>query len=460
MDLSEKRLFAVTFVAAVVLISRGPNSMSGDAPHYLAVSHSMVHDLDLDLANQYAPTSDYIFRPGEPGGHAGVGRGGRLYPFHYLGLSLLMAPCLFVAEEVSRTLPAGFLERVRWDRTRACRDMLSLAVALLFAWTGVLALRSCRRLLPERGPCELSTLQAFSTPPLLSMSILVFTEIPAAFLCALFVLESLDQRPRTQRRLLMLSFLPWLHLRYAVISVAGFGWVLAQFIRRRPLHWMGLVRLSWIPALSLGLLTLVNWWMFGRALLWAQYDAGFPLTAGNVADGLLGQIGDRDFGLLSIAPFWIAALSALGRPRGLDRSYVVFASVAFFGTWIAGALNPMWWGGYSPPARFLVPVLPILVPALSEAYRRLLVSRRRWLLAAAVTYSLVVTVALIARPMRLWSDPEQGSGVLAALPPVHESLPSFYLDARPSSGLALFALFVFALVVPVLRFRPRRSENE
>lgn len=453
MGLSEKRVFAVLFVAAVVLISRGPNSMSGDAPHYLAVSHSIVHDLDLDLTNQYRADGDYLFRPDDSGGHVRLGREGRRYPFHYPGLSFLMTPFFFVAEGVSGLVPAELLKRVRWDRSRFCRDLLSLVMATFFAWTGVLSLRCCRHLLPEGSPSELGSLQAFLAPPLLSMSILVFTEVPAALLCVLFVLDSLERRSSPLRRLLALSLLPWLHLRYAVISVAGFGWMLAETLQRHPSGWKRIASLLWIPLLSFGLLSATNWWMFGNALLWAQYETGFPLVTENAVDGLLGQIADRDFGLLSVAPFWIIALSVLVRPAGLGPGYVLFARAAVAGTWIGGALNPMWWGGYSPPARFLVPVLPILVPALAEGYRRLLGSGRRWMVIAAVAYSVAMTTTLLLRPMRLWSDPEKGLGILASLTPLHHSLPSFYMDLRPGLGFAFMALFAVALSVPVLRFK-------
>ena len=79
-DRSQKRLAVGLLVITVLLVSRGPGSMSGDAPHYLAVSHSLVHDFDLDLANQYEPGTNFLFRT-TPGQHARRGRGDRLYPF-------------------------------------------------------------------------------------------------------------------------------------------------------------------------------------------------------------------------------------------------------------------------------------------------------------------------------------------------------------------------------------------
>jgi hypothetical protein len=97
-----------------------------------------------------------------------------------------------------------------------------------------------------------------------------------------------------------------------------------------------------------------------------------------------------------------------------------------------------------------VPVLPILVPALAEGYRRLLGSGRRWMVIAAVAYSVAMTTTLLLRPMRLWSDPEKGLGILASLTPLHHSLPSFYMDLRPGFGLAFLPVSAVALSVPAL----------
>ncbi len=210
---SEIRLAAGLLVIAVLLISRGPGSMSGDAPHYLAVSHSLVHDFDLDLANQYEPGTNFLFRT-TPGEHARLGRGDRLYPFHSIGLSVLMAPAFLVAEQIELRLPESVLAVVNWDPYLANRDLLSVAMIALYIATAVFTFRAARSIFEGIGAdgaakvAPAVTFMAFATPPLLSMSILVFTEVPAAFLCAWFLSESVQDTPRKQRQLLTLALLP------------------------------------------------------------------------------------------------------------------------------------------------------------------------------------------------------------------------------------------------------------
>ncbi len=467
---SERWLFAGLVLLALLLISRGPNSMDGDAPHYLAVSHSLVHDFDLDLTNQYDPATEYLFYPGEMGGHARPGRGGRLYPFHYIGLSVALAPVYFIAEQIALALPDPLLEAIRWDRERACRDLLSLALALLYAATAVLTLRVSRMILITPGPSEgvaqgegreatgrvaqiavFATALAFATPPLLSISILAFTEIPAAFLGAWFLYERLRPGKRPQLQLLALALLPWLHIRYAVISVSGFVWMVA----RSPSREHGLSERIGshllVPVLSAVLLASSGWWMFGSLLPVGQFDAGLGLSMGTWGVGLVGLFLDRHFGLLAVAPFWLLALAGARSVFRSHAGYVGFAVISLIGTWLIAAVNTMWWGGYCPPARLIIPILPLLVPLLAAGLRALLRSSVRWLVYLTVGWSAVMTVLMLIEPVRLWSDAENGTGLSSALPLVPRLFPSLADTATPWLHVAFAVTATAALAVVIVR---------
>ncbi len=85
-----------------------------------------------------------------------------------------------------------------------------------------------------------------------------------------------------------------------------------------------------------------------------------------------GQFLDQQFGLLAYAPWLLLALAALPRfgreqPAMLVYSAVVFA--LFFGLltlwrWL------QWYGGFTPPARYLTPLLPILALWSLPAWQR------------------------------------------------------------------------------------------
>ena len=281
-DRSQKRLAVGLLVITVLFVSRGPGSMSGDAPHYLAVSHSLVHDFDLDLANQYGPGANFLFRT-NPGEHARRGRGDRLYPFHSIGLSVLIAPAFLVAEQIALRLPESVLAAVSWDPFLACRDLLSVAMIALYIATAMFTLRAARSIVEGIGADGAAklvpavTFLAFATPPLLSLSILVFTEVPAAFLCAWFLSESVEATPRKQRRLLALALLPWLHPRYAIIWIAGFFWVVGRADSRETRSWGSALSYVAVPAASATALVASGWWMFGTLIPLGQFGDSYDL---------------------------------------------------------------------------------------------------------------------------------------------------------------------------------------
>ncbi len=100
-----------------------------------------------------------------------------------------------------------------------------------------------------------------------------------------------------------------------------------------------------------------------------------PVLAGRV---LLGLFFDAAGGLLWTAPFWIIAILLLPRlwreGRASEKAMILGAAATVFLLLPSGE----WYGGGSPPARYLVPLLPLVAFALArllekpEGLRRLL----------------------------------------------------------------------------------------
>jgi hypothetical protein len=109
-------------------------------------------------------------------------------------------------------------------------------------------------------------------------------------------------------------------------------------------------------------------------------ERGSPVRA---AAGLLL---DRSFGLLWHAPVFLLAAAAV--PAAVRRKAWPHALV------VAAILLPvlgwrMWWGGQSPPARFLVPLAPIAAAAAAYRADGVGLSRWRWpLLALGIALTL------------------------------------------------------------------------
>jgi hypothetical protein len=124
------------------------------------------------------------------------------------------------------------------------------------------------------------------------------------------------------------------------------------------------------------------------------------LTTGSPLRAVLGLLFDRSFGLLPYAPVFLLALAALGSRewwKSKDAVSQVLLGVAV----LAPVLSwRMWWGGQCPPARFLVPLVPLLSTALAVRAagppRGLM--RWRWALLGLGT---ALTLFMAARPGEL-----------------------------------------------------------
>lgn len=409
--------------------------MRGDAPHYVAVSHSIIHDFDLDLRNQYDPDAEPFFNTGDSANTVTAGRSGRLYPRPAIGLPIVLLPAYVAAEAIAAVLPESLLSAARWNRAIALRDLLSLAMAVLYAWTAVLTLRLTKRIRPDGRAATVATIVAFLTPPLLSMSFLVFPEIPAAFLGVWFVSEQLRADPRRHRRMIPLALLPWLDLRYAAISLIGLAWVLREE-RQEQRDVRSLAATMALPFTSVAAYILLSAWMFGSSLGFGPGQQIALAVAGAIR-GSVGLLLDGDFGLLVLAPFWVFAIAGVPELRRDSPRYAAFASLAFLATWGSAAFSAEWWGGYSPPARHLVPVLPLLVPMLAAGFARLAAGAGRWLVYAGVAWAAMVSSVLVTTPINLWTDPINSRGLLEVMRSNQPTFPTLSANGgAPGPGAA------------------------
>lgn len=354
----------------------------GDEPYYLLVAHSLAYDLDDDLANNYAAGDSLAFldrrlepQPGDP-----VGSGGELYSRHNLLLPLLLAPAYRLAGA------AG-----------AQTVMALLAAAL--AWVTLRLARHYFRAHP--GPVLVAWLAGALLSPLLLYAPQVWVEVPAALLSAIaldHLLELKYDRLWNRRRWLgiglPLLLLPLLKIRLLLLAVPllALAWWHAGR-PRKPLIILG-IALGLLSAAMLG----YNTFTYGNPL--KIHTLGelrlYETPARTYLLGGAGLFFDTAFGLFGATPVWLLLLPAtallVARRHPLLFDLLVFSSPYL----LIVASRREWYGGWSPPFRYALVILPLLtlmlVPLL-EQRRRL---GARWLLgglfAATVALLLLWTV--------------------------------------------------------------------
>jgi hypothetical protein len=317
----------LVYICLVPAMLRVP--IDGDEPYYILLAHSMLHDHDLDLRNQYhAAAGALVGRPdlgpqlGDP-----TGPHGEEYSRHEPFLPLLILPGYALAG-----VPGALL-----------------TIALF----GALLVRSTARLFEEEGVSDgtariVLPFLAFG-PPVLWYATRVWPEVPAAF----FMVEALRgvRQERGRRWPVALLALGMLKVRFVLVAAPlAIAAISRQADRRRQ---------AFLAAAIIVAPLLVLWITTGNPLNVHEAGELAPGRAAAYATGMLGLILDGASGILFQAPLFMIGLIALMRWRS--------SSAAFRLGMICSALYLLylvprgeWHGGWSPPLRYIVFLMPVL----------------------------------------------------------------------------------------------------
>jgi hypothetical protein len=413
----------VVFAVVWGLITHGTFAGSGDEPHYMMIAHSLAFDGDLDLTNNYREATLIGGGTLEPGAHA-IQQGKRLRPVHDIGVPLALAPVVGVAystaDAVGGVLSSTVLSAMRLNKPLLLRHQMSLVMALL---TGLLV-REVFLALRQFGGSERSAflwaLLFGVTPPILSHSFLFFTEIPSA-LITLFVFRRISLHPVNTSGMAgvigaLTGFLLLAHARNVGL-VLGLTLVAVLTMRRRVLP-VKLVVIFLMAASAGALARTLTVYAFWGSLVTTPHA-----TYGSAAAGIetirelfvrvTGLLFDREHGLLAYAPVYLLAapgLVLLWRHRREPPGDLLVVLACYLIPVLLPVTNLHGWrGGWSPAARFLVPVAPLLWIA---AYVFVAHAARsgRLVVAAIVPLQLAIDALVWQFPKTLWND---GDGLSA-----------------------------------------------
>jgi hypothetical protein len=410
--------------------------LSGDEPHYLLVTYSLLHDLDLRVQDNYADEDYRRFYGGEIGAHLGEGTP---YSVHGAGVPLLLLPGFAL----------GGLAGVVVTEAMVAALLLGAIYALSFELT-------------SSGHAALFASVAFGlTCPALVLSVSAYPELPAALVVALVARRLVREEGLTARGAVLWALLPgalpFLHVKYAPLAaLLGAALVFRFGLRDRR----SLYGLAGGAVLSLSALLCFSWWTTGGLDPTASYGHQ-RIFLERIPLGTAGLLFDQEFGLLPASPVYLLGLAALASLFRRQRILGVVACLAFLFVLLPSAAHPLWTGGLSPPARFLLPGLPLLMVAAA-----CLVAREeqrglgRWASSLLAT-SLAVSCAMLFLPEApLYLNGRDGRArvweALSSSWDLADYLPSLVVaDSRSwivAVGLGLFVLA--AIAVEAGRKRP------
>ncbi len=393
----------------------------GDEPHYLMVAESLLSDHDLSLESDYTQQRYLAFHdaPLEP--HYRVrGKHGEIYSLHAVGLSLLILPAYALG---------GY-------------PGASLFMALLAALLAGEVRGAVNESLGDEGVAEAAGWITALSPPLLHYAGLIFTEVPAALLVA-FALR----RKKGLAAGFALALLPWLNVRYAALTV-----VLLAYGLWHSGEWKERLRLVLPSLASAAGSALYHYWLYGFYDPRRVYGRRPEFSLATLPEGLPGLFLDQEFGLFVYAPVLALALPGFFRLFGRDRPRALAATALVVVAVVTSATWHMWRGGWNPPGRFLVPVLPALALLAAGA----LGGGLRAGAALLVGWSLWTGLAGAAQPRLVHRDRDGTAPFFRALSGAEEwtrLLPGYVLGEPDRHRLAFVWMGAILLAVPWRRGR-------
>jgi hypothetical protein len=362
---------------------------SGDEPHYLIISESILRDGDLSLVNNYASKSyqkDGYFRADlEP--HLTSGRGGRLVPWHPVFLSLVILPGFALA---------GY-------HGAGVTMILFMSLSALFVFLIL------KRFASERQSA-LVTLFFFFTYPVLAYSFRIYPEVVTVFLLSLGIWACIRFRESGKTAYLLLAgvcaaLFPLLHSKFILLTlgVALLAVLVARDRIRQFFYFLAPV------AVALVVLVLWTYYLYGPNIV-----RGLTMTgeAGRFFGktsfwGIFGLYIDRVWGLLPYAPLYLLFLAGVPLPRersDFKKWWVFIPATVLVYTLVMGSFKE-WHGGASPVPRYLIPLVPLLVMCAALAFFNAKRLYTRVVIAVLALFQLALTVFTMIYPVATYGLP-------------------------------------------------------
>ncbi len=352
------------FYLALIPWSIQERAPDGDEPWFLLTTHSIAHDFDLDLANNYRDQDSLAFMPRaiEPQPGDRETSDGTIRARHGAVLQAVMAPAYRLGG-------------------RAGAMVVIAALAALGAWL----LLDLTAFSPD-ARARLAAYATFSfAAPFLIYSQQIWAEV-AAVLLAVAAFRWIDRLTAGPRResleafranwitwLLLagaLALLPAIKLRLALVSATL---ALVCLLRLGPaLRNRGAVLLAAVLAPAGALVLWSNRTVSGSVLgmhSWGELEV-YRQPVSQLALGLNGLFFDLAYGLVACAPIWLLLFPGVLASFRRNRRLLFEVGLIAVPTLLLVASRREWYGGWSPPFRYGLVVLPFLALLLVPLFER------------------------------------------------------------------------------------------
>ncbi len=494
-------VFAVSLAVFAALTPRFMRIMyypTGDEPYYLLATHSLIHDRDFNLENNFENKDYWHYYPGElyPR-HESKTKIAGLYSKHSLGVSLLILPA-YALGEWRHTYAIEFFPKIpglkipfvirQTDEISDWRYsvyMYNILAALLAANTYLLAYEVSRR----RWIALLIWLSFTFTNPLMSYAFLIFPALVSALL-TVYGYRRIRLDGVTSPLVgngpvrffvvdLCLGFLPWLHPRFLPVSFSLLAYMVWREItsrRRRSSperdveeanvdHAQGraalpsrrgtLTRLVAfaLPAAVCAVLFLAYYWTLYGTFMPNYMDHAGMGKPGEWVVAVFGSFLDQQWGFFIHAPVYILALVGLLLMWRQARGELFWLAAICLPYAAVILTYSQWWGEWCPAARYWVSLVPLLaVPmgmVLAVPLKRVFLAL--YLSLAAISWAIMAI--FMYEPHLMYNHPTGKSRLLewiaasVHVPTLQPLVPTYFIVDWSNVWLTILYTELVAVIV-------------
>lgn len=409
-------IFIYWFFASGFLFS--PFPITGDEPHYLIITKSMLSDGDINLWNNYQ-NKDYLeFYPGELDSHARPGRKSlkHQYSRHMPGLPVLLLPSYFIGTNIGKFISSLTKNHIHEKETLIFMVRLFMCIfTALLSWIFFLLVQD---LLKNRKSSLLSWLIFSFSTPLLFYSHMIYPEVPAALIVILIFWRIIKKQEFTSLSSGMIgagiALLPWLGVKYSVLALGILCLFLFSYIKSKKVKLTNI--LCTISPLILSFLLFLFYLqsIYGTLSPLSIYEGtaennGFMLSKFfhlNLVEFFrcgLGYLFDQRAGILSYTPVYIFFIPGfLLMLKKMKKE--TFSLLFIFSLYWAFCSLGYYWGGYCPPGRTLLPVLWIMALLMAYAFAKNRNRKSIIITKILILLSFLMTLIFVNNPKLLYHE--------------------------------------------------------
>lgn len=413
------------------------NEPTGDEPAYLMTAHSIVHDRDLDISNNFANKDYKRFYSRElvPQG-TDIEKNGRLYSYHPVFYSLLISPFYLAGGRFGVTVFSALMAAV----------LAALIYLACLALTG-----------SPRGSFLASVTAAFSLPLLMFTNIISTELVSAAVLCAAY-LSLKKENINTIIFSLLVSALFWVHIKNAPLC-ASLALLFFVYSRKKPVQ---LIIFTLLQALFAAGYFYLNYSRFGSLLppYSASGGAADRFTFENIR-GLLVYFLDRQQGLLFFSPVFLlsfagaALLAKYRKQQAIEAAVLLLPYLLLITSWDD-------WGTGSTSPRYFVQIMFILAACIAMLYSMIREKYASAFVKAMAAYGFVISCVIAVVPWFRWDKSGGENWILSILSSVFKAdiaglLPSFKNTMPHISVTLLWVAVVTGLNIAVFFLAKSRA---